>query len=267
MEPYLIPWADPITEEIGLYGRSFEDLMRQRNRFSNRGQDYETGEIRSQYMLDLSEIIGVSEKKVGYKLGKLLRTHPMGDWLVEAKTCGLRVAQILAMIRNPHRFPGQMCSKGCYLLPTFKVGEPCPCYTTPQKDEAAKPCDGTIQAPRHGTGCRALWHMTALYPAPSKNGERPRLARRRKAEQSSFNQKAKTNILMPQGIAQQFYMQGSRYADDYYEAKKRLAAKPENADKAPGWLDTTARVIAAKKWVGDLLMEWKKLTPIEGSAD
>ena len=70
-----------------------------------------------------------------------------------------------------------------------------------------------------------------------------------------------------QGIAQQFYMQGSRYADDYYEAKERLAQDPKNADKSPGWLDTTARVIAAKKWAGDLLIEWKTRTPIEASAD
>ena len=149
----------------------------------------------------------------------------------------------------------------------FEPGDPCPCWTTAKKDEKPKPCDGTIQELRHGTGCRSLWHMMALYPAPSKNGERPKLARRRKGEQSSFNIKAKTNILMPQGIAQQFYMQGSRYADVYYEAKKRLAADPKNADKTPGWLDATARVIAAKSWVGDLLMEWKKLTPIKGNAD
>ena len=267
MEPYVIPYADPITGEIDLYRRSWEDLMRQRIRFSNRGTDAETGEIRSQYMVDLAEIIGVSEEKVHRQLGKLLRSHPMGDWLVEAKTCGARVAIILATIRNPHRFPSQKCNQGCHLLPTFNVGDPCPCWTTAEVGEKAQPCDGIIQERRHGTGCRSLWHMMALYPIPSKNGDGPSLARRQKGEQSSFNQKAKTAILMPQGIAQQFYMQGSRYADVYYEAKERLAADPKNADKAPGWLDTTARVIAAKKWVGDLLIEWKRITPIEEDAN
>ena len=62
-------------------------------------------------------------------------------------------------------------------------------------------------------------------------------------------------------------MQGSRYAEVYYGAKGRLSKEPKDADKTPGWLDATARVIAAKSWVGDLLIEWKKLTPIEGNAD
>lgn len=257
---YEIPYADPITEQIDLYCRTWEDLMRQRVRFTNRGIDPITGEVRAPLVLELGEkIIGRSEEKVKRELGKLVREHPMGDWLQDAKTAGARVGTVLTIIRNPHRFPGQRCAEGHYTLPTFEVGDPCPCGTVPEKDGEPEPCEGTMEAPRRGTGCRAVWHMFGLYPQ-QVNGTK-KLASYRKGQQGSHNVRGKTAILMPQGIAQQFYMQGSRYAEVYYEEKARLADR--SPEKAPGWLDTTARVIAAKVWLGDLLMEWKRQVPLE----
>lgn len=36
----------------------------------------------------------------------------------------------------------------------------------------------------------------------------------------------------------------------------------EPPETAPGWVDTTARVIAVKAWAGDLLMAWKGCVPL-----
>jgi len=186
----------------------------------------------------------------------------MADWLEGAKTRGARVAVVLTTIRHPHRFPSQRCSNGCHLLPTFRPGEPCPCVTTPEKGGDPKACGGAIQGQRPGTGRRALWHMLGLYPVENGDG-RTRLATYRKGVQGSHNREAKTAILMPQGVAQQFYMQGSRYEEVYRREKERLVAKN------PEWplmkTEMTARVIAAKAWSGDLLMEWKKRVPLPDS--
>lgn len=260
---YEIPYADPITENIDLYLRSWDDLMRQRIRLNNRAVDKVSGEVRSEFLGDMADIIQTSENKVRRRLEGLIRDHPMADWLEEAKTRGARVATVLAMIRNPHRFPGQKCSEGHYMLPTFEAGEPCPCAAEVEsRGDDPKPCPGAVQEPRPHTGCRSLWHMMGLYPVTTKKGEE-RLATYRKGVQGSHNRKVKTAVLMPQGIAQQFYMQGSRYAEPYYDAKARLADK--HPDRAPGWLDATARVIAAKEWAGDLLMEWKERVPLRSA--
>lgn len=179
---------------------------------------------------------------------------------------GARVATVLAMIRNPHRFPSQKCTEGHHLLPTFSIGEPCPCETTARRGGEPDPCTGTIEVRRHGTGSRAVWHMLGLYPVGDGNGNgKVRLATYRKGIQGSHNRHGKTAILMPQGIAQQFYMQGSRYAEVYYREKMRLAAK--HPDRTAGHIDSMARVIAAKEWAADLLREWKLRVPLEGFAD
>lgn len=261
---YEIPYADPITAEIDLYRRSWEDLMRMRIRLENRGIDHDTGAVRSQFLLDMAEITRASEDKVGRRLEKLIRDHPMADWLADAKTQGKRVATILTTIRHPHRFPSQMCSEGCHLLPTFDAGEPCPCETTPEKDGDPEPCAGVVQEKRRGTGCRALWKMLGLYPVTTKKGK-TRLATYMKGVQGSHSSAAKTAILMPQGIAQQFYMQGSPYEDVYRQEKERLAAK--NPDWPLMKVEMTARVIAAKAWSGDLLVEWKQRVSLEGGSD
>ena len=257
---YEIPYADPITEEIDLALRAWDDLMEQRKRFDNRAVDRTTGHVRSELNALIGESLKPVEDRVKRALEKLIRAHPMADWLAEQKTQGARVATILATIRHPHRFPSQKCTEGHHLLPTFNAGEPCPCETTEKRGEDPKPCVGTILPPRETTGCRALWHMLGLYPITTKKGV-VRLARFEAGVQGSHSVRAKTAILMPQGIAQQFYMQAGPYAEVYYREKARLAEL--HPDKAPGWLDGTARVIAAKAWAGDLLTEWKRRVPLE----
>jgi len=252
-----------VTAEIDLFVRTWEDLMQQRKRFAQRGQNYVTGEVRAQGLLDISEMVAEAEQRTKAALEKLIHKHPLYEWLKEAKTAGPRAATILAMIRHPHRFPGQKCSEGHYLLPTFEIGVPCPCAAwVEEQGSEQQPCTGVVEAPRLGTGARAVWKMAGQYPITTEKGVR--LARKMKGVQSSHNGRAKTAILMPQGIGQQFFMQHSRYETVYYAAKERLlAAHPE--DNKPGKLgrwETTARVIAAKAWLGDLLMEWKRIVPL-----
>lgn len=259
MEGYEIPYVDPITEDIDLYRRAWDDCMRTRIRLTNRGTDYVTGESRSDLMLEIASVFEGSEARIRRRLERMIREHPMGDWLVEAKTAGARVATILTTIRHPHRFPSQQCSEGCHLLPTFEEGVPCPCVTTPEKDGEPEPCKGIVQKPRPHTGCRSLWHMLGLYPQEDSKGV-VRLASYRRGVQGSFNREAKSAIMMPKGIAEQFYLQGSRYAEPYYEAKERLAE--ERPDWTPMHVHQTAKVIAAKAWSGDLLQEWKRRTSV-----
>lgn len=248
---YEVPYADRVTAEIDAYRRTLYDFTKIRIGLNNRAEAI-GGDVA--YFLGLhAQSIERSEDATKRKLGKLIREHPMADWLKEARTQGSRVAVILSAIRHPHRFPSQMCSEGCHLIPIFTPGDPCPCGTRPKQDEDPEPCEGIIRPPRDGTGCRALWKMAGLYPT-AKN----RLPKYRRGEQGSHNNKMKTAILMPQGIAQQFYMQGSRYADVYYREKARL--KKRSPELRDGHVETIARVIAAKAWLGDLLVEWKSRT-------
>lgn len=297
---YEIPFADEKTEEMDLIRRTWDDLMNQRKRFVNRAVDwvalnervgtkagsalvssalaqlardpasrpatlgFRDGDLRSFAVFQRAAIVSVSEDAMNRALEKAVKNHPMGDWLVEAKTAGARVATVLTVIRNPHRFPGQRCSEGHYLLPTFDEGEPCPYETIEKVGDEPVACGGSILAPRPYTGVRSVWHMMGMYPITKADGS-VRLAKYLKeAGQGSHNVAAKTAILMPQGIAQQFYMHHSRYEDPYREAKERLSV--DRPDWKPMHVDMTARVIAAKAWLGDLLIEWKRRVPLSGSS-
>lgn len=291
---YEIPFADPDTEHLDLLVRTWDDLLDQRKRFVNRAVDwcavnervgaeqaaslvqatldamvkgakpYDVGlvktDLRSPEVLEYALALLVSERAVKARLERAVKRHPMADWLVEAKTAGARAAIILTTIRHPQRFPGQMCSDGHHTLPVFDAGEPCPVESIEKKGDDPQPCAGVMLAPRPHTGVRSLWHMCGMYPIAAKDGTM-RLARLVDGAQASHRPAAKTALLMPHGIADQFKLQKSRYDEPYREAKERLAV--ERPDWKPMRIEQTAKVIAAKAWLGDLLTEWKRRVPLD----
>lgn len=156
------------------------------------------------------------------------------------------------------------------------IGDPCPVETHDG------PCTGTLLAPRPGTGVRSLWHYCGLHVV---DGRSPR---KTKGKVADWNPVARTIVLMPGGIAEQIVrLRVPKYRERYDEVKERLTneravgalgtealrgalADGTEADVSGGsetscglrpiQIDAIARKVAAKEFIGDLLMEWKRRT-------
>ena len=156
------------------------------------------------------------------------------------------------------------------------IGDPCPVETHDG------PCTGTLLAPRPGTGVRSLWHYCGLHVV---DGRSPR---KQKGKVADWNPVARTIVLMPGGIAEQIVrLRVPKYRDRYDEVKERLhneravdgvefegdsgaladGSEVENCSVSetvrglrPIQIDAIARKVAAKQFIGDLLMEWKRRT-------
>lgn len=103
-------------------------------------------------------------------------------------------------------------------------------------------CAGTMLAPRPGTGVRSLWHYAGLHVIDGA------LPKRRKGTQADWNPTLRTLALQPNGIADQIIKHRCEpYRTTYDEARER------------GKFHKVARTIAAKQFLGDLLVEWKQL--------
>lgn len=216
---------------------------------------------------------------------------------------GMLAARVLGEIRHPHRFPGQRCDytgpkgdfKGHTMPPIFSVGDTCPMEfwdKAPVDEETGKrlpakllECTGRMQEPRARidprtdrleTGVRSLFHFAGLVVGDDgRNIGYHSLA---EGQTRDWNTHLKTLLLMPQGIAEQivnhkpepYYSEHDRSYVQSLERMSRersidLTAKTKGG-KTPKEvirLKGIARKIAAKLWVGDVLMEWKRRSPLE----
>jgi hypothetical protein len=264
---------------------SWEDAQKTRLALTQRGVDP-----------DLVKAVESVEKRLAARIKKAVAQHPLGPWLAEHPGVGgVHTARILAMIGDPWRFPGQRCTNGHYSRPGAALSsiEEVACEVV----TVDGPCGGTMLPPRPGTGTRSLWHYFGLHVV---DGRAPR---RTKGQQSDWNTKGKTALLMPGGIAEQIVrlrvqpwrevydttkarLTAERGADGTRESVRSVGAEAvlvsgshrgatdgAEADAGdvggsvtglrPIQVEGIARKVAAKAFLGDLLAEWKRRDPLE----
>jgi hypothetical protein len=260
--------SDPITLALGYYAATWRDVQQLRLSMSQRELDEAT-------ILSAKAM----EERLGTTLSKMLRQHVLWPWLSQYPGLGgVHTARVIAKVRDPRRFPGQQCDLGHTTTPDHAIGDQCP-LTDPDGVQ----CPGRMAAPRSGTGVRSLWHYCGLHVV---NGQSPR---KTKGQRADWDPIARTAILQPSGIADAIVRSRvPRYRDIYDATKARLISE-RGADLAsvvdtssgtaliegsevaesngidrehglrPFQIDAIARKVAAKAFVGDLLIEWKRL--------
>ncbi len=251
-------FVDVATHQLAGLAKSYQDIQQARVRLSNRS-------LYGRALGVLEESIAAMEREehnLDRALQKALRDHPMYDWLHQFKGFGGPLtARLLAIIGDPRRFPGQQCSRAGeddsgnrlgahYHAPIHDVGVPC---TAEEMDAEGNfvECGQPMLAPRTTTGVRSIWHYFGLHVTPE--GKTPR---RTRGQQADWNPAARTIIMMPNvGLAAQIIRHRPQpYRRIYDEVKARkLAAGMEKG--AHG----IALKVAAKAFLGDLLVEWKRL--------
>jgi len=231
---------------------------------------------------DLAELLKKVEDRAAEDIKKALRAHPVWSWLSQFPGLGgVHVADLVAMIGDPRRFPGQKCTEGHTAPPDFEVGDPCPVVGFGTEDA----CPGFMLPPRETTGTRALWHNCGLHVV---DGRSPR---KRKGHRVDWDPAMRTAVLMPSGIADAIVRNRVPVYRDEYDRKKaqlietRAVSLPEivtsagpqegkEADRPteivasiglrPFQIDAIARKVAAKMFVGDLLRELKRVAGVAG---
>lgn len=154
----------------------------------------------------------------------------------------------------------------------------------PERDHlCGSPCLAPLSPTRRGTGVRSVWHYAGVHVV---NGKSPRFS---KGVKGDWDPISKTCLLMPGGIAEQIVrLRVPVYREKYQEAKQRLqrerGAEPCGVNEGdlgsalstvaegavircesdrssgplrPFQIDAIARKVAAKAFLGDLLIAWK----------
>jgi len=211
------------------------------------------------------------EDRTGRQIKRELMAQPVWPWLSQFPGLGgVHVARLVAIIGDPRRFPGQQCSAAHTMPPDLAVGDSCP----------VEECTGTMLAPRTTTGVRSIWHYCGLHVV---DGAAPH---KRKGQRVDWNPTARTACLMPGGIAEQIVrLRVPIYRERYDAEKARLtgtraviaieigvvlgpqdgaeADRTSVIDDTPGLrpiqIEKIARTIAAKAFLGDLLMAMKRV--------
>ena len=116
-------------------------------------------------------------------------------------------------------------------------------------DELSVRCPGVMSDPRTTTGVRSLWHYAGLHVVDGH------LPKRRKGVQSDWKPSLRTLVVGPKGIGDQIVIQRTEPYRAIYDTVK--ARKLESGDMPPWRADKIAKTVAAKSFLGDLLVEWK----------
>ena len=247
----------------------------------------------------IAEALLKVEQRVSRELKKALVKHPLYPWLSQYPgLAGPTTARLLGIIADPMRFPGRKCEAGHYLPETYGE-EVCPVERiaecdTPSGRTGVEPSGesglpiGPCLAPVHnrrGSGVRSLWHYLGLHVV---DGHSPRKTRGQRAD---WDPKGRTLVLQPDGLADQIVRQRTPVYREVYDATKARLLRERGADSLhetdaaagpmlstmaegtedgagiagllgplrPFQIDAIARKVAAKRFVGDLLIEWKRL--------
>ena len=154
-----------------------------------------------------------------------LRRQPIWPWLSQFPGLGgVHVARLVALIGDPHRFPGQPCTEGHIAPARYSAGDPCPRQSRPDADGVVKACAGTMLEPRPHTGKRSLWHFLGLHVV---DGKSPRKAKGQKAD---WNPLGRTVCLQPGGIAEQIVRHRVPVYRDIYDAAKERLQRERGAE-------------------------------------
>lgn len=247
---------------------SWEDVQRTRLALEQRG---------------IPSKMKAEEDRLARQIKREIERHPLWPWLSQYPGLGgVHTARLVALIGDPHRFPGRVCDAGHH----HSAAE------VSRESDARAGCgyeqaDGTVCAApigpvRRGTGVRSLWHYLGLHVV---DGRSPR---RHKGQKADWNPAGRTAVLMPGGIADQIVRSRvPRYRDVYDTTKERLTRERAVRDPESGMpsgllpihpaeavrrtenetvsglrpfqIDAIARKVAAKAFVGDLLTEWKRV--------
>jgi hypothetical protein len=98
---------------------------------------------------------------------------------------------------------------------------------------------------------RSLWHYAGLHVIEG------RMPQRRKGVQSDWKPTLRTLALGPDGLADQIIKHRTpTYRDIYDETKARTVLE----DLPPWKSHKIARTVAAKAFLGDLLVTWKEIS-------
>jgi hypothetical protein len=231
-----------------------------------------------------SEGMRAIENRLGRQVRRELERQPVWPWLSQFPGLGgVHVARLVALIGDPHRFPGRVCEAGHH---HSAAGDP-------PAIEGRGGCgielaDGTVCAAlvgplRPGTGTRSLWHYLGLHVV---DGRSPR---RRAGQRADWSPAGRTAVLQPGGIAEQIVrLRVPHYRDIYDATKERLIREravevvtvieppdgsalsdgPEAGDLGaidaegglrPIQIEGIARKVAAKAFVADLLRAMKEV--------
>lgn len=275
-QPQASEWlieSESRTGRLGALCAAWEDVQRTRLALDQRGIP--------------ADPIKALEDRLGRQIARELQRHPIWPWLRQFPGLGgVHAARLVAIIRDPHRFPGRLCAAGHHhpaADDTAEIDTPAGC--------GVKLLDGTsCAAPvgplRRGTGVRSLWHYLGLHVVEG------RLPRRTKGQRADWTPAGRTAVLMPGGIADQIVRQRVPvYRERYDREKERLTRERADArieierpagplpiyqaeaddrteiDRLAGLrpfqIEQRARIIAAKAFLGDLLMAWKHTQPVE----
>lgn len=151
-------------------------------------------------------------------------------------------------------------------------------------------CPGTMLPPRLGSGVRSLWHWAGLHV--EADGCAPR---KRKGIRVTYEPRVRASVMQPGGIAEQIVrLSVPHYVDVYRATKDRLTLRVDLSRESDAELgpqsfgavdsraeneplvgrslrpfeaDRIARKVAAKAFLGDLLVEWKRLVASEFGAE
>ncbi len=251
--------------QLGTLYSSWRDVQQTRLALAQRG------------MTSASEALRTVETALARATVRELRAQPVWPWLSQYPGVrGVHVAGLVAIIGDPRRFPGQGCTEGHAFVPDYAPGDPCPYSLGPDK----APCPGTVGS-RPGSGVRALWHYLGLHVV---DGHSPR---KRKGQQANWHMEGRARVLQPGGIAEQIVrLNVEPWVSVYRATKGRLIetradqsrgidavagsgldlegpaieGKPgldEVRGLRPFQIDAIARKVAAKAFVGDLLIAMK----------
>lgn len=197
---------------LGNLASSWQDIQQLRIRLWQRGFKNDIAKA----LLEEKKYIGRNGKEttkrvgleieVGQWLVRELSLQPIWPWLVEHHyPRGVYVARLVALIRDPRRFPGQPCSapRRHYSPPLYAVGSPCPVLIREKNKDGKKvenPCGASLLAPRPHTGVASLHHYLGLHVV---DGHSPRRKSGQKADWSTIG---KTICLGDRGIADQIVL-------------------------------------------------------------
>jgi len=212
----------PVPPLLASLCASWEDIQRTRLALLQRGR------------ADLAEKMRPIEAAAGRDVRRELERQPVWPWLSAYKGLGgVHVARLVAIIGDPHRFPGTVCGDGHHHRPEL-AGTPCPLVLA---DESV--CLRIVGPLRRGAGVRPLWRYLGLDVDDTGRSCRPSCKivephghspARRKGVKADWNPRGRTVCLMPDGIADQIVRHRvepwrSEHPRSYERTKARLMSE------------------------------------------
>jgi hypothetical protein len=277
--------ADETDGRLGTLCSSWRDLQQLRISFSQRGL--------APFAAELLKV----EKSIGTKVTRELKAQPVWPWLAKLPGLrGVHVARLVAIIGDPRRFPGQGCTEGHAFVPDFALGDQCANLLGPEAIRCegrvvARAGTGVRslwrylgldvvdgRSPRKRKGQQGHWHMEGRSAVLMPGGIGDSIVRLNVEPYVSIYRAQKARLIREraviggatEGTDGPLALSGEAPVDkppaSERVAGERLSEGPDadgsggtdnSAGLRPFQIDALARKIAAKAFVGDLLIAMK----------